>query len=249
MSTRRHVSHRGNHLLAAMAPADLELLLPHLEVAECAHGTVLVDAGDRISHVLFPHSAVICLMAVMPKSATTEVATIGPEGMAGFEALLGSEKATTRTLVQVPGRASRIEVGILSKVMNKRASLRSLLMRYIRAFMVQVTQSVACNGHHKLEQRCCRWLLMAHDRARRDSFPMTQEFFADMLGVHRPALTVVASSLRDRGLIRYTRGVLTIVDRSGLERASCECYGIVKRAYAQIISRPSLKRSTSRATA
>ena len=249
MRTQRQETHRGNRLLAAISPADLTLLRPHLEVAECEHGTVLVDAGKRITHVLFPHSAVICLMAVMPKSGTAEVATIGPEGMAGFEALLGNKTATTRTLVQVPGRASRIEVRILSKAMKERAPLRSLLMRYIRAFMVQVTQSVACNGLHKLEERCCRWLLMAHDRARRDTFPMTQEFFADMLGVHRPALTVVASSLRDRGLIRYTRGVLTIVDRSGLERASCECYGIVKRAYAQIISRPSLKRSTSRATA
>jgi CRP-like cAMP-binding protein len=169
-------------------------------------------------------------MAVMPKSGTAEVSTIGPEGMVGFEALLGSKKAVTRALVQVPGRASRIEVGILSEAMKERVELRSLLMRYIGAFMLQVAQSVACNGLHKLEERCCRWLLMAHDRAGLDTFPVTQQFLADMFGVHRPALTLVAQTLQDRGLIRYRRGTLTIVDRPGLEQAACECYGIVERA-------------------
>jgi CRP-like cAMP-binding protein len=249
MGTSIHNSHRANRLLAEMTPADLRLLLPHLEIVGCEHRQVLVDAGKRVTHVLFPHSPVICLMAVMPTTGTAEVATIGPEGMVGFEALLGNKTATTRTLVKVPGRASRIEVRILSNAMKERASLRSSLMQYIGAFTVQVAQSVACNGLHKLEERCCRRLLMTHDRAGRDTFPMTHEFLADMLGVHRPALTLVANSLQQRGLIRYSRGVLTIVDRGGLEQAACECYGIVSRAYAQNISRPSLKKPTNRAMA
>ena len=236
MGISERPTHRSNRLLAALAPKDLERLRPALEIVQCEHRSILVDAGEPITRVHFPHSAVICLMAVMGRSAVTEVATVGPEGMAGFEALLGSERATTRTLVQVPGTASSIDVSTLRKEMKKNAALRALFMRYVSAFIVQVTQSVACNRLHKLSERCSRWLLMAHDRARRDSFPMTQEFLADMLGVHRPAVTRVARSLQERGLLRYSRGTLIILDRYGLEKEACACYGIVGQAFAQIIS-------------
>jgi CRP-like cAMP-binding protein len=179
---------------------------------------------------------VICLVAVMRGGGVAETATIGSEGLAGLEALLGRTTAINRMLVQVAGEASRIRARTLLTATNESVALRALLLRYLGAFLTQVTQSVACNSLHKLEERCCRWLLMAHDRAQRDSFKLTQDFIAEMLGVHRPTVTVVARELQAAGLIRYSRGMLTITDRKGLERATCECYSIVQSAYGEILS-------------
>jgi len=235
MQQRNVVSaHRHNRLLAAVGTAELDRLAPHLEVVDLAPRTVLVDVGERIKHVYFPHSAVICLMAVMQESGVAEAATIGSEGMAGTEALLGTATAANRMLVQVSGAASRIASRHLAGAIHDNAKLRTVLLRYTGAFIVQLTQSVACNSLHKLEERCCRWLLMAHDRAHRDHFEITQEFMAEMLGVHRPTVTIVARTLQKAGLIRYSRGVLTILDRKGLEASACECYGIVRRAHDEI---------------
>ncbi len=228
--------HRGNRLLAAIGSPDLERLLPHLEMVELPPRKVLVDVGERIKHIYFPHSAVICLMAVMQESGVAETATIGAEGMAGFETLLGLPNSENRTLVQVSGAASRISVRHLAAAVQESGKLRTMLLRYIGAFIVQLSQSVACNSLHKLEERCCRWLLMAHDRAHRDRFEITQEFLAEMLGVHRPTVTIVARTLQGAGLIRYSRGVLTILDRKGLEACACECYGIVRRAHDEILT-------------
>ncbi len=188
-------SHRANGLLAAMAEGDFARLRPHLDVVELEPRMTLSEAGERIKHLYFPHSAVICRMAVMRESEIAETATIGPEGVAGFEALLGPSTAMNRMVVQVSGTASRIPVRELAAAVRDSPSLQALLLRYVGAFLVQVTQSVACNSLHKLDARCCRWLLMAHDRARRDSFNLTQEFMAEMLGVHRPTVTNVARGL------------------------------------------------------
>jgi len=237
MQQRNVVSpHRHNRLLAAVGAAELDRLAPHLEIVDLAPRTVLVDVGERIKHVYFPHSAVICLMAVMEESGVAEAATIGSEGMAGIEALLGMPTAANRMLIQVSGAASRISARHLATAIDDNAKLRVVLLRYIGAFMIQLTQSVACNSLHKLEERCCRWLLMAHDRAHRDRFEITQEFMAEMLGVHRPTVTIVARTLQKAGLIRYSRGVLTILDRNGLEAGACECYGIVRRAHDEIFT-------------
>jgi CRP-like cAMP-binding protein len=236
MDTDPFQAHRANRLLATLSPQDARLLMPHVELVDCEHRTILMDAGERIARVYFPHSAVICLVAVMRESGIAETATIGPEGLVGLEVLLGGERATSRTLVQVPGVASVIPARMLRKAMEESPSLRALLLRYVGAFLVQVSQSVACNSLHKVEERCCRWLLMAHDRVGRDSFPLTQEFMADLLGVHRPTVTIVARTLQAAGLIRYSRGVITIVDRRGLEQSACECYGIVRQAFEEILS-------------
>jgi len=236
METDPFQAHRGNRLLAALTPQDSKLLLPHIELVDCEHRNILVDAGERVARVYFPHSAVICLVAVMRESGIAETATIGPEGLVGLEVLLGTERATSRSLVQVPGTASAIPGRALRKAVEESPSLRALLLRYVGAFLVQVTQSVACNSLHKVEERCCRWLLMAHDRVGRDSFPLTQEFLADLLGVHRPTVTIVARTLQAAGLIRYSRGVVTIVDRRGLEQAACECYDIVRQAFEDILA-------------
>jgi len=227
-------AHSANRLLAATSASDFLILKPSLELVPLELRTVLVDVGEPIRHVYFPHSAVICLMAVMGEQEIAETATVGPEGAVGVEVLLGKPTAMHRTLVQIPGAASRIGVREFSAAIQESGSFRALLLRYMGAFLLQVSQSVACNSLHKLEERCSRWLLMAHDRAHRDEFQLTQEFLADMLGVHRPTVTIVARTLQAAGLIKYNRGRLTIVDRRGLEESACECYGIVKRAYEEI---------------
>jgi CRP-like cAMP-binding protein len=225
--------HRSNSLLSALSASDFAKLRPHLSTVDLKHRAILSDAGERIRYLYFPHTAVICLMAVMRDSGIAETATIGPEGMVGFEILLGRATALNRVLVQVPGAASRISSRHVIDATNESASLRSLVLKYVGALFVQTTQSVACNSLHKLEERCSRWLLMAHDRAKRDRFNLTQDFLAEMLGVHRPTVTLVARTLQAAGVIDYSRGVVTILDRDGLEACACECYGIVRHAYEE----------------
>jgi CRP-like cAMP-binding protein len=236
MNSNATRSRGTNRLLGAMTPTDFARLQKNLHPVELAARELLFDAGDRIKHVYFPHSAVISLVAVMTESGMAETAMIGREGAAGFEALLGSTSGMHRTIVQIGGAASRIAVRDLARAMEDSSSLQALFHRYFSALFVQVTQSVACNTLHKLEERCARWLLMAQDRARRERFELTQEFLAEMLGVHRPTVTFVARALQAAGLIRYSRGTLIILDREGLEATACECYSLGRRAYAKAVS-------------
>jgi CRP-like cAMP-binding protein len=220
--------HRANRLIAAM-PDDLRARLePYLEVVPLTPRTVLAESGSPLRDAYFPHAGVICLMAVMRKGGA-ETATVGQEGFIGFEALLGGDTSSQRVLVQVAGVASRLPIGILAELARESAPLRDLLLGYVRYFMIQILQSVACNGLHSVHERCARWLLMAHDRAGTDSFQLTQEFLAELLGIQRPSVTIVARTLQTAGLIRYSRGLIAIIDRAGLERAACECYGIVRK--------------------
>jgi CRP-like cAMP-binding protein len=219
--------HHANRLIAAMPDSLRARLDPYLEVVPLTPRTVLAESGSPLRHAYFPHAGVICLMAVMRKGGA-ETATIGQEGFIGFEALLGGNTASQRILVQVAGIASRLPIEILSEVARDSAPLRDLLLGYVRYFMTQILQSVACNGLHSVHERCARWLLMAHDRAGTDSFQLTQEFLAELLGIQRPSVTIVARTLQTAGLIRYSRGLIAITDRAGLEQAACECYGIVR---------------------
>jgi CRP-like cAMP-binding protein len=220
-----------------MPAGDLARLMPHLEVVPLSPRAVLVEPRSRLKFAYFPHAGVICLMAVMRKGAA-ETATVGPEGFIGFEPLLGGDIASQRVLVQVGGTASRLRTETLLAAAQRSAPLRALLLRYVRYFLVQVLQSVACNAQHPVHQRCARWLLMAHDRAGTDSFNLTHEFLAEMLGIQRPSLTIAARKLQRAGLIRYSRGVITITDRKGLEGAACECYAIVRTALEDMLARP-----------
>jgi CRP-like cAMP-binding protein len=224
--------HRANRLIAAIPARQLAQLAPSLEIVPLTPRTVLVDSGAPLHHAYFPHGGVICLMAAMRKGGA-ETATVGPEGFIGFEALLGSKVASQRVLVQVEGTASRLPIQTLADAAQESASLRGLLLGYVRYFLIQVLQSVACNGLHSVQERFARWLLMAHDRAGTDSFRLTQEFLADLLGIHRPSVTIVARTLQAAGLISYTRGLITITDRKGLEEATCECYDMVRQALNQ----------------
>lgn len=239
--------HRANRLLAAMSDRELARLAPSLDVVSLNARRVLVEPGARLQYGYFPHAGVICLMAVMGKAAA-ETATVGPEGFIGFEALLGGDAASQRVLVQIGGTASRLPMRTLLAAAHRSALLRCLLLGYVRYFITQVSQSVACNGLHSAHQRCARWLLMAHDRARTDSFKLTHDFLAEMLGIQRPSVNIVARRLQSAGLIRYSRGEITIVNRKGLEMEACECYAIVSKALEDTLSPPTpagLRRNAS----
>lgn len=226
---------RGNRLLAALPGEELERLRPDMEEVQLENGAILTDAEQPFTHVYFPHDSVVSLVSLMEDGRIAETATVGREGVAGFDVLLHGETAFNRHTVQVTGRASRIGFERMLRVVQELQHLRLVMCCYTQAFIAQVLQSVACNGLHSVDVRCSRWLLMTHDRVGKDSFPLTQEFLAEMLGVHRPTVTVAARMLQRAGLIRYSRGVVTILDRAGLENAACECYGIVRRRFERLL--------------
>ena len=229
------VGHRANRLLARMSKRDFRVLSEYLEPIELIPRETLFDAGESAGYVFFPHSGVICLMASL-RDGVSETAAIGSEGFVGFEAVLGGDTTAHKALVQLPGTASRLRIGELRSVMRECPDIRDLLLRYVRFFLLQALQSVACNSLHTVEERCAKWLLTAHDRTgHRDRLNLTQEFLAEVLGVHRPSVTLVARTLQNAGLIRYSRGVIIITDRKGLEEAACECYAVVSRALDEIL--------------
>jgi len=235
MTASEPADHRANRLLARIHPAGFARLAPHLELVPLAARDVLFEAGTPLRQVYFPHSGVACLMASL-RSGVAEMATIGCEGFIGFEALLGGQAAVSQALVQIAGTASRVSVSALRAAMDRFPAIRELLLRYIRFFLIQTLQSVACNNLHDVDSRCAQWLLRAQDRGgEADTLNLTQKFLAEMLGVQRPSVTIVARSLQKAGLIRYSRGVIAITNRKGLEDAACECYGIVRRAFDEIL--------------
>lgn len=226
-----------NRLLAGM-PSAFTRLAEHLELVPLTARETLFEGNSILEHIYFPHSGVICLMASM-RDGVAETAAIGPEGFVGFEAVLGGETAANRAIVQVSGWASRVPIAVLRSAMRDSPALRELLLRYVRFFLIQALQSVACNSLHAIEERCARWLLMAHDRAGNpNTVNLTQEFLAEVLGVHRPSVTIVARTLQSAGLIRYARGTIAITDRKGLEEAACECYEVIRHALEEILPPP-----------
>jgi CRP-like cAMP-binding protein len=198
-------------------------------------GRLLYDPGDDIDTVYFPHNCVISLMTLMRSGAAIESATIGREGALGLMAAVAPRQSLSRAIIQVPGRASKISAGHLHEAWNKSAHLRTLVDRHNDALFGHAAQSVACNALHSVEARFCRWLLSCRDRIDGDTVSLTQEFLADMLGVQRTTVTAVAGALQTRGLIRYRRGVVDILDRAGLETMTCECYGAVRRNYERLL--------------
>jgi CRP-like cAMP-binding protein len=231
--------HIRNGILATLETPDLERLLPALEAVELERETLLYEAGGKIEQIYFPHNCVISLVAIMQDGRIAETGTLGREGYTGSEALLGSDDiATSRCLVQVSGMASRMPLTTLRRLAEERSEARRLLLAYNRALFAQVLQSVACNAMHNIEERCARWLLMTHDRAEADSFGLTQEFLAEMLGVRRASVNLVGRSFQRAGLIHYSRGCITVLDRPGLESVSCECYRTIRQVFEQFLPDP-----------
>ena len=224
-----------NHLLAALPPGALAQLLPKLHPVTLEVPRVLYDAEQRIEAVYFPEAGWVSMITDLVDGARAEVGLVGREGMVGLPLVFGIETAFTEAMVQCAGSALRMEANTFRQMLDETPALRALLFRYNEAMHVQVSQTAACNGHHGLEERLARWLLMAHDRTTGDDLPLTQEFLATMLCVQRPSVTLAARILQRASLIRYGQGTITVLDRPALEAAACECYGVVTRQYRRLL--------------
>jgi CRP-like cAMP-binding protein len=236
MAKRRRIHVRGqNRLLVALPRGEYDRLRPNLEKVSLPLKDILYEANGPIPHVFFPLNGVVSLVIIMEGGFTLEVGTIGNEGMVGTPVFLGSESSPTRAISQVPGEALRMETKVFQGEMKVGGRLYSLVQRYTQAMINQISQSTVCNHRHSVEKRMCRWLLMSHDRVGADEFPLTQEFLAQMLGVRRPTVTAVAGILQKAGLITYHRGRMTVLDRKGLEAASCECYEVVAKELDRLL--------------
>jgi len=227
--------HCTNRLLAALEPDDFALLEPHLEAVELKRGEVLYEAGDVIRYAYFPHDAMVSLVNVMEDGNTVEVGLFGCEGVLGLLGALVTREAFGRYIVQMPGTASRISFERLIEARNASPSLKHLIMRYGEALLAQTFQTVSCNAIHVVEARCCRWILSMRDRADQDTLPLTHEFLAEMLGVQRSTVSVVIRTLQTAGLVRQSRGGITVIDRDGLEDTACECYAKIRRIYQRLL--------------
>jgi CRP-like cAMP-binding protein len=219
-----------NRLLAALRPSERALLEPFLKEVPLSQGQILQEQGDDIEQIYFPHPGMISLVAVMNNGGKIiETATVGREGAVGAMAGFGPRHAFRRAIVQVAGTAVKIPTAQFREAVKGSEALRSILVRYNEVLLAQVQQAAACNAFHEAEPRLARWLLQTRDRIDTDTIPLTQEFLAQMLGVRRTTVTIIAHALQERGLLRYRRGQIEITDRQGLERVSCECYETVRK--------------------
>jgi CRP-like cAMP-binding protein len=213
-----------NKLLAALPRDHFELLLPHMATVSLLQGVALSEPGDEITDVFFPHDGMLSLLAVMRDGKAIETATVGREGVVGAMAGLGLYKSMVRVVVQLPMIGSRIAAAHFRKVVQKSDVIRDLCIDYNEVLLSQARVTAACNALHPIEARFCRWLLQSADRAGGDRIGLTQEFLAEMLGVRRTSVTEIASKIQAQGLISYSRGMITILDRKGVEKRSCECF-------------------------
>jgi len=227
--------YRKNQLLAALEHEDFALLEPDIETIEINRGQVLYNTGDLMHHAYFPHDSIISLVNVLENGGSTEVAGFGYEGVMGLLSGLVTREAFGRYVVVKSGSASRIPVQRLNEVRVTRPRLRHLIKSYGEALLAQTFQTVSCNAVHGVEARCSRWILSMHDRLDHNTLPLTHEFMAEMLGVQRSTLSTVTRKLQTAGLIRQSRGGITVTDRIGLEQTACECYSKVRGIYERLL--------------
>jgi CRP-like cAMP-binding protein len=235
----------ANRLLGLLSAGDYKRLRPHLHRIPLEYRQSLYGANKPIGFIYFIETGVGSLVNTMANGQAAEVGTIGNEGLVGLPLLFGDDRAPTSVYVQVPGAGLRLEAALFKIELARSASMRAVMLRYAHAFFNQVAQSAACNYFHSLEQRCCRWLLMTHDRMDSDEFLLTQEFLAMMLGVQRTGVTAAAGALQRAGLMRYKRGNVTIIDRRGLIRGSCECYGVSKKEFDRLLGERAIRKVRS----
>ena len=225
---------RKNKLLAALPDAEARRWLPQLESIQLPLGEVLYESGSTLTHVYFPTTAIVSLLYVMDNGASAEIAVVGNEGLVGISLFMGGESTPSRAVVQSAGQSFRLRARALKDEFN-RAPVLHLLLRYTQALITQMAQTAVCNRHHTLDQQLCRWLLLSLDRLRGTELVMTQELIANMLGVRREGVTEAAHRLQEAGLIRYARGHIMVIDRTGLEKRVCECYGVVQKEYDRLL--------------
>jgi CRP-like cAMP-binding protein len=224
-----------NHLLAALPDTEWQRWLPQLEPVEMPLGQVLYESGGTLSHVYFPTTAIVSLLYVMENGASAEIAVVGNEGIVGISLFMGGDSTSSRAVVQSAGLGLRLRAQTMKDDFNRAGPVLHLLLRYTQALITQMAQTAVCNRHHSLDQQLCRWLLLSLDRLQGNELVMTQELIANMLGVRREGVTEGALKLQQAGLIRYARGHISVLDRDGLQRRSCECYAVVKKEYDRLL--------------
>jgi CRP-like cAMP-binding protein len=226
---------RNNFLLAALPDPEWQRWLPLLEKVEMPLGQVLYESGATLTHVYFPTTSIISLLYVMENGASAEIAVVGNEGLVGVSLFMGGESTPSRAVVQSAGHGFRLKAQLMKDEFNRAGPVLHLLLRYTQALITQMAQTAVCNRHHSLDQQLCRWLLLSLDRLQSNELVMTQELIANMLGVRREGVTEAALKLQQAGLISYARGHITVLDRAGLEKRTCECYAVVKLEYDRLL--------------
>jgi CRP-like cAMP-binding protein len=224
----------ANQLLAALPEEVMQRWRPLLEPFDMPLGQVLYESGETLTHVYFPTTAIVSLLYVMEDGASAEIAVVGNEGLVGVSIFMGGESTPSRAVVQSAGKSFRMKADALKDEFTRMPVLH-LLLRYTQALLTQMAQTAVCNRHHSLHQQLCRWLLLSLDRLEGSELVMTQELIANMLGVRREGVTEGALKLQKAGLIRYSRGHITVLDRPGLEKLTCECYAVVKKEYDRLL--------------
>ncbi|MDA3921573.1 MAG: Crp/Fnr family transcriptional regulator [Salinisphaera sp.] len=226
---------KSNHLLAALPEAEWTRWCAQLEWIKMPLGEVLYESGTQQTHLYFPTTAIVSLLYVMESGASAEIAVVGNEGAVGISLFMGGESTPSRAVVQSAGQGFRLPASVIKDEFNRSAPVMHVLLRYTQALITQMSQTAVCNRHHTLDQQLCRWLLLSLDRLHANELVMTQELIANMLGVRREGVTGSALKLQTAGLIRYARGHITVLDREGLEKRTCECYAVVKKEYDRLL--------------
>lgn len=217
-----------NQILMALPPAERERLFPHMKLVEMPFGMVLYESGVVLRHIYFPVDSIVSLLYVLNNGASAEIAVVGNEGAVGVSLFMGGETTPSRAVVQSAGSAYRLSRARLKEEFNRHGQLLHVLLRYTQSLITQMAQTAVCNRHHALDQQLCRWLLLSLDRLDTNELRVTQELIASMIGVRREGVTEAAGRLQKLGVIRYSRGKITVLDRPRLEELSCECYAVVK---------------------
>ena len=226
---------RKNHVLAALPAAEWARWHPLLERVDMPLGQVLYEPGAELSHVYFPVTPIVSLLYVMENGASAEIAVVGNEGIVGIALFMGGESTPSRAVVQSAGYGYRLKAQVIKQEFERSGPVMHVLLRYTQALITQMAQTAVCNRHHSLDQQLCRWLLLSLDRLGGNELLMTQELIANMLGVRREGVTEAAVKLQHAGLIHYSRGHISVLDRPGLEKRTCECYAVVKKEYDRLL--------------
>lgn len=226
---------KRNLLLASLAPEEWNRWAPLLERVDMPLGQVICESGVALSYVYFPITSIVSLLYVMENGASAEIAVVGNEGIVGISLFMGGESTLSRAVVQSAGVGCRLKAPLMKIEFDKAGPVLHLLLRYTQALLTQMAQTAVCNRHHSLDQQLCRWLLLSLDRLEGVELIMTQELIANMLGVRREGVTEGALKLQKAGLIKYSRGRVTVLDRKGLEGRTCECYAVVKQEYDRLL--------------